>query len=1109
MPKRTDIKSILVIGSGPIVIGQACEFDYSGTQAIKALREDGYRVILLNSNPATIMTDPQLADVTYIEPIVAEVLEAIIVKERPDAILPTMGGQTALNVTLDLDESGILKKYGVEILGAVPDSIRMAEDRELFKRAMEEIGLNCADSRLARSVKDAENFASEIGYPLILRPSRTLGGSGGGIAYDLGELRLLVAKALSTSPNNEVLVEQSLIGWKEIELEVVSDAAGNGIIVCGIENFDPMGVHTGDSITVAPIQTLTDKEYQLLREMALKILRKIGVATGGANVQFAINPKSGKIIVIEMNPRVSRSSALASKATGFPIAKIAAKLAVGYTLDELPNDITRETPACFEPSIDYVVVKIPRFNFDKFPLAAPKLGTQMKSIGEVLSFGRTFKEALQKAICSLENDTYGFDYEITSKKLDRDQLLQACAQPAPERLWLLAEALRAGISAEELARVSFIDLWFIEQINQIVNVEGLIKREGVTISAISREKLNSFKELGFSDKRLAQLLSTSETDLRQRRLELQITPNFKGVDSCAAEFVAYTPYLYSSYDRGSEIKKLSDRSVVILGSGPNRIGQGVEFDYCCVHGVFAAKELGYKVIMVNCNPETVSTDYDISDRLYFEPLILETVLQIVAFEKPLGVILQFGGQTPLKLANDLVAAGVKILGTSSQSIDIAEDRELFSQLIKKLDLRQPESACARSAKEALTFAATLGYPIIVRPSFVLGGRSMRIVYTADELAEVLSESIRVSNDRPILLDRFLRSAIEIDVDCVRDGVNTVIAGIMEHIEPAGIHSGDSSCAIPPFSLGREIIEELESQAKRLANALNVVGLMNVQFAVTVDRQIYILEANPRASRTIPFVSKATGIPWAKVATNVMLGVSLQEQGLLDFKFKSDYSATKACVFPFKKFGSLDPLLGPEMKSTGEVMGIGGTFEESFVRAQIACQINLPTSGGVFVSVADHEKGSLPEMAELIRKIGFQVYATEGSGKILENYGLKVEILARVNQGSPNVIDVLNSGGIDLLINVPQEVRTYVDSRSIRVGASELDIPIYTTSAAAIAALKAILSLKANGGVVSPNFGVKSLQEYLARAFVGCQQQIASVKKIQLEISTLEESIATI
>ncbi len=1052
MPKRTDIKSILLIGSGPIVIGQACEFDYSGTQAIKALKEEGYRVILVNSNPATIMTDPEFADRTYIEPVQPEFIAEIIKKERPDALLPTMGGQTALNCAIALAESGVLEKYNVELIGAKIESIKTAEDRELFRVAMDDIGLNSAKSRLVRSLKEAEGLANEIGFPLILRPSRTLGGLGGGIVNTPSELRQKVSFALTMSPNSEVLIEQSLIGWKEVELEVMRDNKDNVVIVCAIENIDPMGVHTGDSITVAPLQTITDKEYQVMREAARKIMRRIGVDTGGSNVQFALNPKTGEVIVIEMNPRVSRSSALASKATGFPIAKIAAKLAVGYSLDEIPNDITKLTPACFEPSIDYVVVKIPKFNFEKFPMAEVRLGTQMKSVGEVMSFGRSFQEALQKAMSSMEADSYGFDRSKLVKELGKSEILEQCTIPGPSRLWYLGEALRAGHTVAAVAKATGVDPWFLTEIADLISTEkDLVSKK---TRELSKTQMTALKRQGFSDRRLAQLTETSEAQIAARRRELKVRPNYKSVDTCAAEFVANTPYLYSSYDSSDDAPPDDRKKIIILGSGPNRIGQGIEFDYCCVHAVLALAEDGFETIMVNCNPETVSTDYDISDRLYFEPLTFESVMEIVEREKPVGVIVQFGGQTPLKLAGALQAAGVPIIGTSVQSIDLAEDRELFGRLIQRLGLTQPQYKTARSADEAKEAGLAIGFPLMIRPSFVLGGRAMRVVHNAQELDNYMQEGVDVSNDRPVLLDRYLHNAIELDVDLVGDGTDYVVSGVMEHIERAGIHSGDSSCCLPPPTLPASVITEIKRQAIVIGRELNVAGLMNVQFAVTKAHEIYILEVNPRASRTVPFVSKACGIPWAKVAARLMAGKTLKELGLTSTPELPFYSV-KASVFPFNRFAGVDTILGPEMKSTGEVMGIGHSFAAAFAKSQFAASIRLPAGGTAFLSVMEKDKEDLPAVAAQLVKLGFSLIATAGTAKFLESKAIACSVINKVREGSPHIVDLLGEGKINLVINTPEGSDPMLDSRSIRLVASELSIPTYTTIAAAAAAVQAI------------------------------------------------------
>lgn len=1070
MPKRTDIKSILLIGSGPIVIGQACEFDYSGTQAIKALKQEGYRVILVNSNPATIMTDPEFADRTYIEPITADFVEEIIRIERPDAVLPTMGGQTALNTALELEERGVFEKYGCKLIGANVESIKTAEDRDLFRKAMDEIGLESARSMIATSMPDAEKAAKELGYPLVLRPSRTLGGTGGGIVFAPEELHRKVGIALSASPNHEVLIEESLLGWKEIELEVMRDLKDNVVIVCGIENLDPMGVHTGDSITVAPIQTLTDKEYQLLRDAAIKVMRRIGVDTGGSNVQFAINPKNGRIIVIEMNPRVSRSSALASKATGFPIAKIAAKLAVGYTLDEISNDITKETPACFEPSIDYVVVKIPRFNFEKFPAADTSLGTQMKSVGEVLSFGRTFQEALQKAMSSMEMDTYGFDRAKLTKDLGKQELLEATKRPAPHRLWLVGEAFRAGFSVRDLFQATAIDPWFLGQIEELIQVEEELRGKG--IETIDGDTLHGLKAQGFTDRRLAQLTDCKEADVRARRRALDLKSSYKSVDTCAAEFVAHTPYLYSTYDQGSDAPPTDRKKIIILGAGPNRIGQGIEFDYCCVHAAMALKDDGYETIMVNCNPETVSTDYDTSDRLYFEPLTVESVMSIVDREKPVGVIVQFGGQTPLRISGELSSLGVPVIGTSVESIDVAEDRERFSALIQRLGLKQPKYATARSTDEAIAAAQKVGFPLMIRPSFVLGGRAMRVIYTEDEVRNYMMEGVEVSHDRPVLLDRFLDSAIEVDVDAVSDGEQVLIAGVMEHIEPAGIHSGDSSCCLPPQTLSKAVVTELKRQAVVLAKELSVVGLMNIQFAVTQAEEIFILEVNPRASRTVPFVSKATGIPWAKVASRVMAGKKLRQLGVSEVE-PAGYVSVKASVFPFSKFPGVDTVLGPEMKSTGEVMGIHTHFGGAFAKSQFASNIKLPRDGKVFLSIRDADKDSLSPIVKRLSALGFEVVATKGSAAYLAEKGHTVLVVNKVREGSPHIVDMLGEGEISLVINTPEGWQPVMDSKSIRIVANELRIPTYTTIAAGRAVVEA-LSMVKDGSYLS----VRALQDYL-------------------------------
>jgi carbamoyl-phosphate synthase large subunit len=1069
MPKRNDIKSILLIGSGPIVIGQACEFDYSGTQAIKALKQEGFKVILVNSNPATIMTDPEFADRTYIEPITADFVEEIIRIERPDAVLPTMGGQTALNVALELAEKGVFERYGCQLIGANIEAIKTAEDRELFKNAMNEIGLESAQSAVVTSIEQAEIVAKKLGYPMILRPSRTLGGTGGGIVHDPTELLPKVAVALAASPNREVLIEESLIGWKEIELEVMRDHKDNVVIVCGIENLDPMGVHTGDSITVAPVQTLTDKEYQRLRNAAIKIIRRIGVDTGGSNVQFAIHPGTGRVIVIEMNPRVSRSSALASKATGFPIAKIAAKLAVGYTLDEISNDITKETPASFEPSIDYVVVKIPRFNFEKFPLADSTLGTQMKSVGEVLSFGRTFKEALQKAMASMEIGSFGFDGSRHVQGMGTTAILDACARPTPERLWQTGEALRLGIPVHEVHKSCRIDPWFLEQIKEIVDREEQLKN--LTLEFLDAGQMLDLKRDGFTDRRLADLTGSTESAIRERRKKFGIHPSFKSVDTCAAEFAAYTPYLYSTYDQGTESTPTSRRKIVILGAGPNRIGQGIEFDYCCVHASMALRADGFETIMINCNPETVSTDYDTSDRLYFEPLTVESVLAIVEHEKPEGVIVQLGGQTPLKISGELASLGVPIIGTTVDSIDVAEDRERFSRLIETLSLMQPPFATARSTEEAVEASRKIGFPLMIRPSFVLGGRAMRVLYSEEEVQTYMREGVEVSHDRPVLLDRFLEDAIEVDVDAVSDGYDVLIAGVMEHIEPAGIHSGDSSCCLPPQTLNPDVVHEMRRQAILIARELGVIGLMNIQFAVPKTGEVYILEVNPRASRTVPFVSKATGIPWAKVASRVMSGSKISAMDIKEV-IPDGYVAVKASVFPFTKFAGVDTVLGPEMKSTGEVMGLQKTFGGAFVKSQFASNIFLPAGGTVFLSVKSADKNQLTEVARQLAKLQFKLVATEGTATFLREAGLDVRRINKVREGSPHIVDAIRSGQIHLVINTPEGWRPAMDSKSIRLSANEMRVPTYTTMAAARAAVEAI-ELVRNKQFLS----VKALQDY--------------------------------
>ena len=1048
MPKRTDIRKILLIGSGPIVIGQACEFDYSGTQACKALREEGFEVVLVNSNPATIMTDPEMADRTYIEPLTPEVLERIIAVERPDALLPTLGGQTGLNLAVALADRGVLERFGVELIGAKIEAIRKAEDRELFKAAMQRIGLELPRSGYARSVEQAREVVRDVGYPAIIRPSFTLGGTGGSIAWNPDELEGAIRWGLQQSPVGQVLVEESVVGWKEFELEVMRDLRDNVVIVCSIENFDPMGVHTGDSITVAPAQTLTDKEYQLMRDAALAIIREIGVETGGSNIQFAVNPADGRLVVIEMNPRVSRSSALASKATGFPIAKIAAKLAAGYALDELRNDITRETPASFEPTIDYCVVKIPRWAFEKFPEADQTLTTQMKSVGEVMAIGRTFKEALQKAVRSLEQDRAGLGLDRPPPDLEtlRDRL----RVPNPDRLLYLAEAMRRGLAREEIAGLTRIDPWFLAQMEELIAFEEAFRQA----PDLSRETLRRAKRLGFSDRRLGELAGRPEAELRQARVAHGIRVTFKVVDTCAAEFVAHTPYLYSTYEDEDEAPPTARRKVVILGSGPNRIGQGIEFDYACVHAAFALREAGVEAIMVNCNPETVSTDYDTSDRLYFEPLTLEDVLNIVEKEQPLGVIVQFGGQTPLKLAVPLERAGVRILGTSPDAIDRAEDRERFADLLRKVGLQQPPNGSARSADEAVRIADTLGYPVLVRPSYVLGGRAMEVVYEEARLREWMRESAHVSPDHPILIDKFLEDALEIDVDALCDGQDVLIGGVMEHIEKAGIHSGDSACALPPYSIGDDQVERLRTQTRALALELGVVGLLNIQFAIKSDT-IYVLEVNPRASRTVPFVSKAIGLPLAKLATRVVLGARIAELGVREVS-DLPYVSVKEAVFPFVKFPGVDVILGPEMRSTGEVMGIGREFRTAYLKSQLAAGSTLPRGGKAFLSVRNRDKRAIVNIGRNLAEMGFRLVATRGTAKVLERHGLAVDAVHKVAEGwRPNIVDFMKQGEIALVINTPEDGRARKDSYLIRRTAVMQNIPYYTTMDGAQAALEAI------------------------------------------------------
>ena len=1053
MPKRTDIKSILIIGAGPIVIGQGCEFDYSGAQACKALREEGYRVVLVNSNPATIMTDPEMADATYIEPIDWQTLEKIIERERPDAVLPTMGGQTGLNCALDLAREGVLEKYGVEMIGASREAIDQAEDRERFKKAMDSIGLETARGAIAHSLEAALQVQARIGYPTIIRPSFTLGGSGGGIAYNKDEFIGICERGLEASPTQELLIEESIIGWKEFEMEVVRDRKDNCIIVCSIENVDPMGVHTGDSITVAPAQTLTDKEYQLMRDASIAVLRKIGVDTGGSNVQFAINPDDGRMVIVEMNPRVSRSSALASKATGFPIAKVAAKLAVGYTLDELRNEITGGvTPASFEPALDYVVTKIPRFTFEKFPKADTTLTTQMKSVGEVMAIGRTFQESLQKALRSLEIGSYGLETKVERTDGDdvRKRLQHALRVPGPERLWYIGDAYRRGMSLDEVFGLTRIDPWFLAQIEELIVVEQeIVKRAKRKPNA---RELRAWKRRGFSDRRLAELLRVPEPRVRKWRHDAGVRPVFKRVDSCAAEFTAATAYMYSTYEEECEAAPTDEKKIVVLGGGPNRIGQGIEFDYCCVHAALALREDGYQTIMINCNPETVSTDYDTSDRLYFEPLTHEDVLEIIDLEKPEGVIVQYGGQTPLKLARGLEAAGAPIIGTTPESIDIAEDRERFQKLVKKLKLKQPPNATARTTQDAVRLAEKIGYPLVVRPSYVLGGRAMEIVHAREDLEYYMRHAVRVSEDSPVLLDRFLSDATEVDVDAVSDGVDVVIGGIMEHIEEAGVHSGDSACSLPPFSLSQKLQDDLRRQTVQLAKALNVVGLMNVQYAVK-DGEVYLLEVNPRASRTVPYVSKATGRALAKVAARCMVGRTLKEQGMAAEVVPSYYSVKEA-VFPFIKFPGVDTVLGPEMKSTGEVMGIGRTFGEAFAKSQLAAGAEIPRRGRLFVSVRDADQPGIIDVIRYFAGSGFEVIATRGTAAVLEAAGIPVRSVNKLSEGRPHVVDMIMNDEVDVIINTVSDKQSLEDSYAIRRQALQHRVTNYTTLAAARAACEA-------------------------------------------------------
>ena len=1065
MPKRNDLKKILIIGSGPIIISQACEFDYSGTQACKALKEEGYEVVLINSNPATIMTDPEMADRTYVEPITPEAVAKIIARERPDALLPTVGGQTALNTAVAVAESGVLEQYGVEMIGASLEVIHKAEDREKFRMAMENIGLRVPRSGFARAMDEVFTIATDIGFPIIIRPSFTLGGTGSGVAYNREELAVIAKNGLDASMIHEIMLEESILGWKEYELEVMRDKADNVVIICSIENFDPMGVHTGESITVAPAQTLTDVEYQNMRDAAIAIMREIGVETGGSNVQFAVHPDTGEMVVIEMNPRVSRSSALASKATGFPIAKIAAKLAVGYTLDEIPNDITRETMASFEPTIDYCVVKIPRWTFEKFPETDDILTTSMKSVGETMAIGRTFKEALQKAIRSLEIGRFGITEVVpVSIRESRELIATRLTTPNSLRLFYIAAAFHQGMTITEIQQLTRIDPWFLDQIWQIVEAEKFLET-----APPSDDLLREAKQWGFSDRRLAQLWKTTEEDIRQRRFDRNILPVYKLVDTCAAEFEAYTPYYYSTYEVENEARPSTKPKVVILGGGPNRIGQGIEFDYCCVHASFALREEGYESIMVNSNPETVSTDYDTSDKLFFEPVTLEDVLHILKTENPYGVIVQFGGQTPLNLAKSLEAAGAPILGTSPDAIDRAEDRKRFQEIVNLLNLKQPDNETAMDVSEAVQAAERIGYPVVVRPSYVLGGRSMEIVYDSDALRKFMEKAIHVSPGHPILIDKFLEDAIEVDVDAISDGIDTVVAGIMEHIEEAGIHSGDSACVLPPITFSQDLLDLIEKQTKMIAKELRVVGLMNIQYAVK-DGVLYVLEVNPRASRTIPFVSKAIGVPLAKLATKVMLGKSLK-----DLNFRStlhpDHISVKEAVFPFSRFPNVDILLGPEMKSTGEVMGIDHSFGMAFAKSQMAAGFRLPTEGRVFISVHDMHKDKIVPVAESFQRMGFQILATSGTAAHLQRHGVKAEIVWKVSEGRPHVVDRIKNGDIQVVINTTVGRQSSRDAYHIRQGTLKYNVLYTTTVAGARALSEAVMAMQ------QENWGVTPLQEY--------------------------------
>ena len=1080
MPKRTDIQSVMIIGAGPIVIGQACEFDYSGAQACKALRSEGYRVILVNSNPATIMTDPGLADATYVEPITPEIVEKIIAREKPDALLPTMGGQTALNTAMALAANGALERHGVELIGAKAEVIDRAEDRLKFRDAMSEIGIASPKSAIAHSMPEARAALADVGLPAVIRPSFTLGGTGGGIAYNRQEFEQIVASGLEASPTTEVLIEESVLGWKEFEMEVVRDRADNCIIVCSIENVDPMGIHTGDSVTVAPALTLTDKEYQIMRDASIACLRKIGVETGGSNVQFALNPADGRLVVIEMNPRVSRSSALASKATGFPIAKIAAKLAVGYTLDELANDITRTTPASFEPTIDYVVVKIPRFTFEKFPGTPALLSTSMKSVGEAMAIGRSFAEALQKGLRSMETGLSGLDPVEPPGDGEHDAFRAALSTPRPERLLMAAQALRAGLSVEQVHATSKFDPWFLRELQAVVDAERAVEANGLPPQAGALRRL---KALGFSDRRLAQLTGSTEADVADARARLGVHPVYKRIDTCAGEFASATPYMYSTYEGGfgtpvCEADPTDRRKVVILGGGPNRIGQGIEFDYCCVHAAYALKEAGFETIMVNCNPETVSTDYDTSDRLYFEPLTGEDVIALVKREQErgtvLGCIVQYGGQTPLKLSQALERAGVPILGTSADAIDVAEDRERFQHLLHGLGLRQPDNGIARSAEEAEAITARIGYPVVIRPSYVLGGRAMEIVYDRSGLHRYMREAVRVSGDNPVLIDRYLNDAIEVDVDCISDGETVYVAGVMEHIEEAGIHSGDSACALPPYTLSPATVTELKAETEAMAKALGVVGLMNVQYAIK-DDDIYVLEVNPRASRTVPFVAKATGVPVAKIGARVMAGAKLAEFRL-DGQAIAPHVAVKEAVFPFARFPDVDTILGPEMKSTGEVMGLDASFERAFAKSQLGAGVRLPAAGSVFISVKAADKKALPAIARRLNDMGFSLIATSGTAANIREAGLPVRVVNKVLEGRPHCVDAIQSGEIQLVINTASGPQSVADSYTIRRTALTHGLPHYTTMAGARAAVHAIAALRAGTLEVAP------LQSYFRGSF---------------------------